>query len=96
MAGLHLTPQMGTNGKMLWFNAEKGFGLISTEDDERVRVAESGFQPGEVPEGRCAGREVLFNVLIHGDEKRAMDVRFLPEIDARRARRRHGTRPARP
>ena len=42
---------MAENGKMLWFNAEKGFGLICTEEEERLHVFESGFQPGEIPQG---------------------------------------------
>ena len=84
--------QMATNGKMLWFNAKKGFGLICTEDDVRLDVAESSFLPGDVPEGRCAGREVFFDVFIRGDERRAMNVRFSPVVDARRARRRQANR----
>jgi cold shock CspA family protein len=73
---------------MLWFNAGKGFGFISTEDEERVRVAESAFRPGEVPQGRCAGREVFFDVHGEGDERHATNVRFAPAADSRRARRR--------
>ena len=79
------------NGKMLWFNAEKGFGFIQTEDDERLYVAESGFRAGEVPQGRCAGRAVTFDrVALEGDT-RAVDVFFPPEIAPRRARRRRSS-----
>jgi hypothetical protein len=35
-------------GKMLWFNAAKGFGFIRTEEDERLYV------------GRCAEKPVSF------------------------------------
>jgi cold shock CspA family protein len=78
---------------MLWFNAEKGFGFICTVDDERLYVAEAGFSPGESPRGRCAGREVVFDLSVSGDERKAVNVRFPAKADARRARRRHGTRP---
>jgi cold shock CspA family protein len=42
-------------GRMIWFNAEKGYGFIRTEDDERLYIHESGFADGHVPTGRCAG-----------------------------------------
>jgi cold shock CspA family protein len=82
------------NGKMLWFNAAKGFGLICTEDDERLHVDASAFAAGELPEGRCAGREVVFEFALgDGDEKRAVNVRFPAETASRRARVRQGSRP---
>jgi cold shock CspA family protein len=84
---------METNGKMLWFNAEKGFGCICTAGGERIYVAESGFEPGQVPEGRCAGREVVFDLIGFGGENYVMKVRFSPEAVARRARARHANRP---
>ena len=84
---------MAANGKMLWFNAAKGFGLICTEEDERLHVAEIGFQPGEVPHGRCAGRDVFFDVVGDDGDKQAVNVRFCPETDSRRARGRQGSRP---
>jgi cold shock CspA family protein len=84
---------MPTNGKMLWFNAAKGMGLICTEDDERLHVDASGFDAGEVPEGRCAGREVVFDYALNGGEKHAVNVRFTAESVSRRARVRQGSRP---
>jgi cold shock CspA family protein len=83
---------MATNGKMLWFNPAKGRGLIRTEENERLHVAETGFQPGEVPQGRCAGREVAFDFSVRDGERQAVNVRFLPEVDSRRARMRQGNR----
>jgi cold shock CspA family protein len=80
------------NGKMLWFNADKGFGFIRTEEDERLYVAHGGFVPGQVPEGRCAGRDVVFErVALHG-APHAINVAFPPEAAARRARPRQGSR----
>jgi cold shock CspA family protein len=78
------------NGKMLWFNSEKGFGRICTEDEDRLYVAQSAFQPGEVPEGRCAGRAVVFDVGVEDGEAEAVNVRFCSEGATRRARRRPG------
>ena len=79
------------NGKMLWFNAEKGHGFIRTEDDERLYVAESAFEPGEVPVGRCAGRDVVFE-RVDGASPHAINVTFVADASARRARRRQGGR----
>ena len=47
-------------GHMIWFNASKGFGFIRTEDDERLYIGADGFAPGELPVGRCAGLELVF------------------------------------
>lgn len=47
-------------GKMLWFNAAKGFGFIRTEEDERLYVHRSGFEEGHIPVGRCAEKPVSF------------------------------------
>jgi cold shock CspA family protein len=80
------------NGKMLWFNAEKGYGFIRTEHDERLYVARNGFQPGQAPAGRCAGRDVVFERVVREGDTRAISVAFPPESSAGRARRRHGTR----
>ena len=33
-------------GSMLWFNVEKGYGYIQTDEDERLYVDSSGFAPG--------------------------------------------------
>jgi cold shock protein len=47
-------------GKMLWFNAAKGFGFIRTEEDERLYVHRTGFEEGHLPAGRCAEKPVSF------------------------------------
>jgi cold shock CspA family protein len=80
-------------GKMLWFNAEKGFGFIRTEEDERLYVASSGFLPDSLPEGRCAGREVAFERQVREGDTRAVGVSFLSSDDPRRARARHSHGP---
>jgi cold shock CspA family protein len=77
-------------GTMIWFNAEKGHGYISTEEEERLYVATDGFSDGEVPAGRCAGLSVVFDREHAGDEEaRAVRVRFETTEPPRRARRRH-------
>jgi cold shock CspA family protein len=75
-------------GTMLWFNNEKGYGFINTEHGERLYVAESGFLPGNVPEGRCAGRSVTFERIAVEGDTRAIGAFFPPEAAPRRARRR--------
>lgn len=81
------------DGTMLWFNDRKGFGLISTDEDERLIVARSGFLPGEAPSGRCAGQRVIFELAADGEDRHAVNVSFAPEAASRRARRRQGSRP---
>ena len=78
------------NGTMLWFNDLKDLGEITAEDGERLSILGTGFAAGERPQGRCAGSAVTFQVAQQGDERRAEDVRFVPEIAPRRARMRHG------
>jgi cold shock CspA family protein len=82
-------------GTLIWFNVEKGYGFIRTEQDERLRVSAGGFQPGCEPDARCAGQEVLYDV--RGDdgelgapgEREAVDVHFPTAPAPRRARLRH-------
>lgn len=74
-------------GTMIWFNKEKGYGFIRTDDDERLYVARSGFEPQDVPESRCGGREVTFERLAVEGDSRAVNVSFVPdEGPGRRAR----------
>ena len=80
---------------MLWFNAEKGFGFIRTEDDERLYVELSGFAPAESPPGRCAGRTVTFERQAGDREPCAVNVAFLSDANARRARLHHAQRSGR-
>jgi cold shock protein len=77
------------NGTMLWFNADKGYGFIRTEDDERLFVRRSGFLPGHQPESRCKGRNVSFERLEADEGFHAVAVAFLTDTDPRRARLRH-------
>jgi cold shock CspA family protein len=77
-------------GKMLWFNIEKGFGFIRTATDERLYVARSGFVDGQVPTERCAGREVTFERQAEEGDARAVNVAFPVQLEQRRARLRQG------
>jgi cold shock CspA family protein len=76
-------------GKMLWFNPAKGFGFITTDDDERVYVERGGFVGGEEPAGRCGGRRVRFERHEGDGDVRALNVTFSTELEPRRARLRH-------
>ena len=77
-------------GKMLWFNIDKGFGFIRTEEDERLYVAVSGFADGHVPTERCAGKEVTFDRQAQEGDARAVNVAFPVQVEQRRARLRQG------
>jgi len=76
-------------GTMLWFNVDKGYGFIRTEDDERLYVARSGFRPDHQPAPRCKGRAVTFERQAFEGDVRAIEVAFVAQSDPRRARRRH-------
>jgi cold shock CspA family protein len=72
---------------MLWFNEEKDHGFIETDDDERLYVHGSGFQGGIRLHGPCAGTVVEFMIEEEADGRRAEQVRVVPDIAPRRARR---------
>jgi cold shock CspA family protein len=75
-------------GRMIWFNAEKGYGFIRTEDDERLYIHESGFAPGHVPTGRCAGNEMSFDrqpADVEGGHQ-AVEAMVVQDVVQRRAR----------
>jgi cold shock CspA family protein len=74
-------------GTMLWFNEDRGSGVITTETGERVTVQATDFAAGP-PEGRCSGVVVEFRVAGNGDGRRAERVVVLEEVAPRRARRR--------
>jgi cold shock CspA family protein len=76
-------------GTIVWFNLEKGFGFIRTEDDERLYVASSGFVPDHMPTERVAGRVVSFDREVAGGDPRAVNVIFPVAAERRRARMRH-------
>ena len=81
---------------MLWFNEEKDYGFISTEEGERLYVAGTGFVGADPPKGRCAGLEVSFRVTEEGGVRKAEESVLVPHVAARRARRRTGGSRARP
>ena len=74
-------------GTMLWFNEEQHHGVITTDEGERIQVLRSGFE-GNAPEGSCGGLVVEFEITDDSDGRRAEGVRLVPQVDARRARRR--------
>ena len=76
------------NGKMIWFNPEKGFGFIRTEEDERLYVAASGFADGNAPQPRCGGRDVAFERTVGEIGAHAVDEPYVTVPEPRRARRR--------
>jgi CspA family cold shock protein len=80
---------MHVNGKMLWFNEEKGYGFIEAESGERVYVHRSAFVAGHAPVGRCKGLAVTFAVAPGEEGQVAVDVSQPPELDQRRATRHH-------
>lgn len=78
-------------GTMLWFNIEKAYGFIRTEDDERLYVEQSGFVPPVSSPGRRAGRSVTFERQAGEGEPRAINVRFEAPANPRRARLHHAS-----
>jgi cold shock CspA family protein len=77
-------------GTMLWFNEVKDYGLISTEDGERLSVHGSGFAGGTRPQGRCAGLAVSFQVVERGGVRTGEEIVLVQELAGGRARLRHG------
>lgn len=75
-------------GQLIWFNPVKRHGFIRTEEGERLRVEEAGFQPGHLLGDRCAGTAVTFE-REDGEEARAVNVSVVSETVGRRARLRH-------
>lgn len=76
-------------GTMIWFNAAKRHGFIETDEGERLRVDENGFEAGQTLDDRCGGTRVSFDrSLAEVDEARAVNVTVLPLVEARRARSR--------
>ncbi len=80
-------PPRHLRGKMLWFNEEKGHGVITSEEAERLTVEGSAFED-KPPVGRCSGLVVEFDLEEGDDGPRAARVRVVDEPASRRARRR--------
>ncbi len=77
-------------GTLLWFNEEKGRGLIASADGEKIAVEGAAFPDGKAVAGRCKGLEVTFEVAPGELPCSAMEVTLVPHVAPRRARRRHG------
>ena len=77
-------------GTMLWFNVDKGYGFIQTEDDERLYVARGGFATDHEPQPRCKGRTVDFLREVAEGNASAVNVSFVETAEPRRARLRRG------
>lgn len=75
-------------GKMLWFNEVKDLGFIRTDEGERLSVLGPAFAGGARPQGRCAEAVVTFEIDERDGGRQAENVAFVPEVRARRARRR--------
>lgn len=75
-------------GTLIWFNPAKRHGFIRTDDGERLRVDEGGFEPGHELGDRMAGTKVRFERVDSTDEPRAINVTVIPIDAARRARSR--------
>lgn len=73
-------------GTMLWFNVEKGYGFIKTEEGERLYVARGGFLPTHEPKPRCKGLEVSFHRQVREGDTRAVEVTFVAHEEPQRAR----------
>ena len=74
-------------GTMIWFNPSKQHGFIRTDEGERLRVDENGFEAGNLLGDRCRGTRVSFDRSIAElEEARAVRVTVVPLVTARRAR----------
>lgn len=76
-------------GELIWFNRTKRHGFIRTEDGERLRVEEAGFEPGHLLGDGAAGTPLTFERETSSDCARAVRVSVLTESAPRRARLRH-------
>ena len=77
-------------GRLIWFNPEKRHGFIRTEDGERLRVEEAGFEPGHLLGDRAAGTHVDFErVEVNGSgDAHAVKVKVVDDASGGRARSR--------
>jgi cold shock CspA family protein len=84
--GATSTGRTTMQGTMLWFNLEKGYGFIQTEDGERLYVARGDFLPQHEPMPRCKGQEVTFQRQVGEGDTRAVEVSFVSRDQPMRAR----------
>lgn len=73
-------------GTMLWFNEVEDFGMILTEEGERLSVDGSAFAGGKRPVSRCAKAVVSFEVTGPTSALTAKEVVFVPDEPHGRAR----------
>ena len=73
-------------GTMLWFNLDKGYGFIHTDEGERLYVDSHGFLRDQAPKPRCKGREVTFRRHEQEGEPCAVEVSFVVRDQPLRAR----------
>lgn len=71
---------------MIWFNPAKKHGFIQTDEGERLRVDDGGFESGHEVGDRCRGTRVSFERVVEDDDPRAVHVTVLPVMAERRAR----------
>ena len=76
---------------MLWFNEDKDYGYIETDEGERLEITGVGFADGKRLRGRCAGVEVEFDVTERDGERTATGCVPVEQVEPRRARR-HSSR----
>src|SRR5215210_9472183 len=92
--GMAAEESVSGRGELLFFNHERGDGVIRTADGERLFVERASFLPGEAPEGRCAGTAVEF--IRRGTDGEHLFAAFrvsrIPESPSGRARRRTPSR----
>jgi hypothetical protein len=80
--GLVSVSQIRVRGTMLWFNAAKDLGALTTEDGERIELSGAAFLPDERLLGRCAGMVVEFDWC----DGMVSGVELVEEVSPRRAR----------
>ena len=75
-------------GTVKWFNDAKGYGFITPDEGERLRVDHDGIAVGQLLGDKCRGTRVTFERTAEQVDPRAVNVTALPLFAARRARSR--------